>query len=311
MIDILNIEPHQVSADLKGYAIGIYGAPGVGKTSTALKASRTLLLACEAGYKSIPGILAADIHSWTDALSVASQLKKPQAIEKFDTIVIDTLDELVFYAEQHVLSSNGAKTLSDIPWGGGYTQLANMFRKFFKDITKNYGLIVIAHASLKIDDDDPDKIKYATLGINKKVKQIVIGLLDILAYIESDRTSNGVSIIHYRSDIGWEAKSRFANIVKNDIFSYENLVKNINDAVKDFATAVHHKDYVGSEEKFEIDEFESLRNEADKIAREKIDVVGMQPVVNLISTILGKKLNETDVADTAALRVLMEEIKRL
>ena len=31
MIDILSIEPHKVSADLRGYAIGIYGGPGLGK----------------------------------------------------------------------------------------------------------------------------------------------------------------------------------------------------------------------------------------------------------------------------------------
>lgn len=31
MIDILNLAPHEVSTDLKGYAIGIYGGPGLGK----------------------------------------------------------------------------------------------------------------------------------------------------------------------------------------------------------------------------------------------------------------------------------------
>ncbi len=29
MIDLLNIKPHEVSADLQGYAIGIYGLPGM------------------------------------------------------------------------------------------------------------------------------------------------------------------------------------------------------------------------------------------------------------------------------------------
>lgn len=49
MIDIMNIQPHEVSADLKGYAIGIYGGPGLGKTSTALQSEKALLIAAEQG----------------------------------------------------------------------------------------------------------------------------------------------------------------------------------------------------------------------------------------------------------------------
>lgn len=49
MIDILNVEPHEVSTDLKGYAIGIYGGPGLGKTTTALQSEKPLLIAAEKG----------------------------------------------------------------------------------------------------------------------------------------------------------------------------------------------------------------------------------------------------------------------
>lgn len=49
MIDILNLAPHEVSTDLKGYAIGIYGGPGLGKSSTAMQAESPLLIAAEKG----------------------------------------------------------------------------------------------------------------------------------------------------------------------------------------------------------------------------------------------------------------------
>ncbi len=44
-IDIMGIEPHKVSRDLKGYSILIYGDPKTGKTSTAAKFPNSLLLA--------------------------------------------------------------------------------------------------------------------------------------------------------------------------------------------------------------------------------------------------------------------------
>ena len=42
MIDILNIQPHQVSRNLKGYSVFFYGRKIQGKTTTASKVSLTL-----------------------------------------------------------------------------------------------------------------------------------------------------------------------------------------------------------------------------------------------------------------------------
>lgn len=67
--------------------------------------------------KTISGAMAVDVNSWPDILTVVSQLKKPEAQELYKTIVIDTLDELVFYAEQYILQANGVSKPTDIPYG--------------------------------------------------------------------------------------------------------------------------------------------------------------------------------------------------
>ena len=54
MINLLEVQPHQVSGDLKGYVIGIYGEPGVGKTTLASKIDGALLLALEPGLSIAP-----------------------------------------------------------------------------------------------------------------------------------------------------------------------------------------------------------------------------------------------------------------
>lgn len=54
MINLMEVPSHEVSADLKGYVIGIYGQPGVGKTTLASKIDGALLLALEPGLKIAP-----------------------------------------------------------------------------------------------------------------------------------------------------------------------------------------------------------------------------------------------------------------
>ena len=49
-IDLLNLQPHQVSRDLRGYSVFFYGEPKSGKTTIATKFPHHLLLAFEQIY---------------------------------------------------------------------------------------------------------------------------------------------------------------------------------------------------------------------------------------------------------------------
>lgn len=90
MIDIMNLQPHKVSKNLKGYSIMFYGDPKSGKTTTASQFPKSLLFAFEKGYNAIPGVMAQPINSWSDFLKALRQLKTDEAKETFDNIIIDT-----------------------------------------------------------------------------------------------------------------------------------------------------------------------------------------------------------------------------
>lgn len=85
-IDIFSVQPHQVSRNLKGYSVFLYGSYKTGKTTIASKFPKALLLAFEKGYSAIPGVMALPVNSWSDFKRVLRQLKDPKALEMYETV---------------------------------------------------------------------------------------------------------------------------------------------------------------------------------------------------------------------------------
>lgn len=312
MIDIMNIKPHEVSRDLTGYVIGLYSRPGAGKTTFASQAEGALFLATEIGYKAIPGVMGQPINTWSDFLIAVSQLRRPEAKEKYKTIVIDTLDELVFLATEHVLQQNGVKDLSEVPFGKAYNMLEDTLRKPFRQLVENYGLILLAHDTSKQDEED-EKVRYATLNFNKKVKRIVMGLLDLLVYVEMKRGEDD-RIMHFQSSELWEAKTRFADIEPSAIFSYDNFVKVFHNAIDRVATVEEREDFSsrGSQMPSE-EEFIAYLEELNALAMYIIEESGeVEQVQNLIGKHLnGRKLGQADLEDYYMLKNLEEDLKAI
>lgn len=316
MINVLEVQPNIVSSDLTGYIIGIYGAFGSGKTTTAVKAEKSLLLATEAGYKAIPGVKAVDIKSWGDFLTAIAQLKKPQAMEAYKTIVIDTLDNLAFYANEEVLSKNGVSKISDIPFGAGYTQLEAMFRKALKELADRYGVIIVAHPNQKQEEiavegsSDAKKNQYWDLAVNKKIKGIAVGMMDLLIFVEHNRRPNVPNVAHFIASDNWEAKTRFANIVPSVEFSYENIKRAIINAAGAGAVATVHRD-LESDEEITKEEYMELKARVEQMASQLVETKGLETVKTKINFILGKTLGSADIADYKRLVLLEEELKSL
>lgn len=312
MVDIMNVKPHEVSRDITGYVIGLYSRPGAGKTTFASQAEDALFLATEIGYKAIPGVYPQPINTWSDFLIAVAQLRRPEAKERYKTIVIDTLDELVFLATEHVLQQNGVKDLSEVPYGKAYNMLEDALRKPFRQIVENYGLILLAHDTSKQDEED-EKLKYATLNFNKKVKRIVMGLLDLLIYVEMKRGEDE-RIMHFQSSELWDAKTRFANIAPSATFSYDNFVKVFNDAVDGVATIEKREHVSSSGTQMPSDkEFIAYLEELNTFAMGIIEETGeVEKIQSLIGKHLGgRKLAQAELEDYYMLKNLEEDLKAI
>ena len=252
-IDIFNIKPHQVSRNLRGYSIFFYGEPKSGKTTTAAKFENNLLLAFEKGYNAIPGVMAQPINNWAEFRKVLRQLKDPKAKERFYTITIDTADIAYDYCTKYICDNAprgdggfGVDSVSDIPYGKGYTMVAKEFDECLRSIVMmDYGLILISHATDKVFKDEAGQ-EYNKIvpTLDKRANNIVARMADIIGYsrIVTDKDGNNVTKLFMRGTPRYEAGSRFKYTPDYIDFSYTNLVNAISAAIDEQA-AVDGSEY--------------------------------------------------------------------
>ena len=136
-INLLDIEPHKVSTDLSGYITYIYGAPKTGKTTLAVQMPGAILLAFQRGYNALP--------SWGEMKQVYRQLKDPKVKEKYNSIIVDTIDIAADMCQKYICDQNGITTLGELGFGKGWTFFKNEFSLIFRGLTQlGYAVFFIA-----------------------------------------------------------------------------------------------------------------------------------------------------------------------
>ena len=234
-IDIFGVKPHQVSRDMRGYSVFLYGGWKTDKTTTAVKFPKHFLLAFEKGYSAIPGAMAQPINSWSEFKQVLRQLKDEKAKEMFETIIVDTADIAYDYCSKYICSNNGVDTIADIGYGKGYGLVEKEFDEALRTIVQlGYGLVVISHETDKTFTDESGKqFNKIVPTLDKRANNVLARMCDIIGYTRSvtDENNNEKVVMFMRGTSRYEAGSRFKYTPDYIDLSYENLVKAIGDAL--------------------------------------------------------------------------------
>lgn len=234
-INLLNIQPHQVSRDMRGYIVFFYGQPKSGKTTTATKFPNHLLIAFEKGYNAIPGAMAQPINSWSEFKMTLRQLKDEKVKQKFETIIIDTADIAYSYCEKYICGNNGVDTIADISYGKGYALVANEFDECLRQVVQmNYGLIMISHATDKtFTDEQGQQYNKIVPTLDKRANNVVARMADIIGYSRPVTNEDGSTStkLFMRGTNRFEAGSRFKYTPDYIDFTYKDLVDAIGDAI--------------------------------------------------------------------------------
>ena len=250
-IDIFSLEPSKISRDLKGKFLLIYGQPKTGKSTFGSQLPRALFMNFEQGTNALAGIKSQPILRWTDAKKVLTQLRKPQAKEIFDTIVVDTASIAWQLCEKYICQRENVDSIRDVPWGQGWNMLKQEFSEFWREITLlGFGILFIAHSKDKpteMRNEDGEAITAVCPDLPNQCYTIINSIVDIIGYLQVQMNPDGTSerFLYTRSTPTIFAGSRYQYLAPKIKFGYQELVDAIGDAIdmaveKDGAEVTDH-----------------------------------------------------------------------
>ena len=237
---LLDIKPHQVSRDLRGYSVFLYGAPKTGKTTIACQFPGALLLAFEKGYSTIGGVLAQPINSWSEFKKLFVEFKDPAVKERYQTIVIDTADIAYSYCEKYICTresdaKHSYQNVADIPYGKGYSMAMDEFDECIRKILQlGYGLVIISHDQDKtMKNENGEEYNQIIPTLDKRARLVCERTCDIIGYCREveDQECHKTVRMFMRETSRYVAGSRFKYTPDSIELSYDNLVKAIADAI--------------------------------------------------------------------------------
>ena len=336
-IDLLNIQPHQVSRDLRGYSVFFYGEPKSGKTTIATKFPRHLLLAFEKGYNAIPGAMAQPINAWAEFRKVLKQLQNPEVQKIYETVIVDTADIAYDLCEKYICANAkrsdggfGVDAIGDISFGKGYTMVAKEFDECLRSIVQmGYGLVLISHAVDKtFTDETGAEFNQIIPTLGNKPRNIVSRMCDIIGYSRAIQDKDGVTTtkLFMRGTPRYVAGSRFKYTPDCIDFTYNDLVKAIGDAIDkqmeedgtEYFTDERTNLYTNVTQELDFDElvgtFNSIVNTLiENNDKEKFESYWQPRIVQITDKYLGKgqKVNQCSREQTEALDLIVTDLKEL
>ena len=289
-IDLLNIKPHQVSCDLRGYSVFFYGEPKSGKTTIATKFPRHLLLAFEKGYNAIPGAMAQPINTWAEFRKVLRQLKDEKVKEQFETIIVDTADIAYDLCEKYICANAkrpdggfGVDSIADIPFGKGYTMVAKEYDECLRSIIQmDYGLVLISHSVDKtFKDEQGQEYNQIVPTLGNKPRAIVSRMCDIIGYSRGVQNEDGTTStkLFMRGTPRYVAGSRFKYTPDYIDFNYPSLVKAIGDAI---------------DKQMEEDGTEYFTNERSNLYKDTRDELNFDDLMDNFNSIVNNLIDNTE-----------------
>lgn len=326
---LLDIKPHKVSRNLRGYSVLFYGTPKSGKTTIASKFPGALVLAFEKGYLAIPGIMAKPMYSWNDFKKTLRELNDPEVKQTFQTVVIDTADIAYGYCEKYVCgqasdANNSYDSIAEIPYGKGYQLAQNEFDECIRRILQmDYGLVLISHSQDKVfKDENENEYSQIVPTLDKRARLICERTCDILGFSKAVNTENGVvTKLFMRGTPRYVAGSRFRYTPDSIDFTYENLVNAIAEAIdmeeKQHGTGATTNESINVNAVEEpVYDFNAQMEEFQTIVG-KLMETGNPTMAEKIAGIVeshlgaGKKVAECTPAQSPQLDMILWDIKRL
>ena len=232
--NICEIKPNKISTNMKSKFFFFYGAQGTWKTTVASKFPKPLIAAFEIGYQFIGGVHAVPMNSWSDMKDLYRQLKTPEAKATYDTIVFDTISAAYQMAYKYVLNQYGVSSPGEVPYGQGWRAIKEEFG-IIKEISKlGYCLVFIAHGKeIEVTNAQTKEVTTkVNIDLDNSALNTVSELVDFVLYVRKETDDKGIEQVYAYSDLpNIETKRRMPEFPTKLLFTYDNIVKGLEDAI--------------------------------------------------------------------------------
>lgn len=207
----------------KPLSLLLYGVEGIGKSTLISNAPGVLFLDTENGTIRI-NTRRIKIVTWEDLLNAVKYVNDNPTICK--TLAIDTADWAEIKAIQYVCQKNRVASIENIPFGKGYSYVADEFANLLKQLNalkdKGINIVFIAHAKprkFELPEEMGSYDRYE-MKLSKQVAPLLKEWSDALLFCNykifvvttetnSKKAQGGKRVIYTTHSPTYDAKNRF------------------------------------------------------------------------------------------------------
>lgn len=227
------------STNLGDYAILIYGAKKIGKTTMCSYFPKSLFLMFEPGAKAL-SVYQRSITKWEEFKEYVKLLKKDK---KFNTVIIDTADFMYDLAFDYVCRKLLIDHPSEEAWGKGWKKIKEELYTEVKNLFEcGKGIVFLSHATERtITRRDGSEYDVTESSMAKQLRELIEGLVDIWALYEYNG-KNRTLILQGddQVDAGQRIEGGFRYADGSPI-QVIDMGKNAEEAFNNFNKAFHNK----------------------------------------------------------------------
>ena len=229
-----------IESGIKKQPVGLvlYGVEGGGKSTTISHAPNPLFLDTENGTLRI-NTRRIKINSWDDLIAAVKYVLANPTICK--TLVVDTADWAEIFAMQYVCNKNRVASIEAIPFGKGYTYVADEFATLIKlmNQVKEAGInvVFISHSrcrKFELPEEMGSYDKYE-LKLSRQVAPLLKEWADALLFLNYKilvvtneanvkKATGGKRVLYCNHSPVYDAKNRFGLPDELDL-DYKNIAQ--------------------------------------------------------------------------------------
>lgn len=189
---MLPTEKSKPTHTLKNKLFFIHGAPKAGKTTFASTFPNAIFAATEPGHNFV-SVYKVDVSKWEEFTEMVKELikGKQDGSHNYDTLIIDTVDNLYMACERYVRRREGIKHESELGFGKGYHMVRDEFKPYINLLgVKGFGIVFLSHSQERDIETKTQKITRIDATLGNTAKKFVSGLCDFIFYVHQDEEEN-------------------------------------------------------------------------------------------------------------------------